>query len=275
MVEVLVLASKIYTGRRVLRGGYVYVRDGVIESVGEGPVPEDLTYAALVLGGEGRVVAPGLAVAADVAAYPFRHLFPSPERRRELYRAMGLEAQFAASLPAVYELHVHGVTTVFVESENSDLALKLLDSIGGFYGVAVNSCWGLEPPETPKALSGSVKAGGCGGPPMLESKPVYKPGLLGRPWTSSQKLREASGADGGFIEEGLKAELAVFDFSRPPGMMLDLFDLDLDVLYSLGLKVESLVAGDDVLVDGGDHLYIVEKHFKEARRLAERVLRKE
>ena len=273
LTEILVIASKIYTGEGVIKDGYVYVKDGIVDSVGEGPVPEDLTFAALILGGEGRVVAPGLALAADVAVYPVRFLRPSPDRKRELYIGLGLDASFASSLPAVYELHVHGVTTIFVEYETPELAVKLHEAVGGSYGVAVNSCWGSSPPEPVRGLLGSIVAGPCGGPPMLESPPVYTPALLERPWDSSEEVRKAAGMGAGVIKEGARAELAVFDFSRPPGMLLDKHDLDLNTLYKLGLKVESLIVGNEVLVDGGEHLYIVDKHFSEARRLAERIVR--
>ena len=271
MTEVLVIASKIYTGEEVLKNGYVYVKDGMVDAVGEGPVPEDLTFAALILGGEGRVVAPGLALAADVVAYPIRRLKPSPERRRELYRGLGLDASFASALPAIYELHIHGVTTIFLEYETPELAVRLSEAVGGSYGVAVNSCWRSSPPEPVRGLSGSIVAGPCGGPPMLESPPVYTPALLERPWDSSEEVRRAAGMGAGAIKEGVRAELAVFDFSRPPGMLLDRHDLDLNTLYRLGLRVESLIVGDEVLVDGGEHLYIVDKHFSEARRLADRI----
>ncbi len=271
LTEILVIASKIYTGDRVLKGGYIYVKDGMIESLGEGPVPEDLTFAALILGGEGRVVAPGLALAADVAAYPIRHLKPAPARKRELYRSLGLEASFTSALPAVYELHVHGVTTIFVEYENPELATKLSETVGGSYGVAMNSCWDFRTLETLRGLSGAITAGACGGPPMLESPPVYTPAVFEMPWKVSEEVRKAAGMEAGGIREGVRAELAVFNFSRPPGMLLDRHDIDLNTLYKLGLRVESLIVGDEVLVDGGEHLYIVDKHFSEARKLAERI----
>jgi hypothetical protein len=266
VAEILVIAEKIYTGEEVLRGGYIYVKNGVVVDVGEGPVPEDLTFAALVLGGEGRVAAPGLALPATVAAYPLRYLRPSASKRLEFYRAMGLDAAFAASLPAIYELHIHGVTTVFVEYHEPSLPLKLADSIGGLYGLAIHESWGVKGSEVPPALTGSIVVGGE--TPLLENPPVFSPRFLDRPWDASLTVRRLAGFQGGFIKKGVKAEIAIFNFSRPPGMMLEKADLSLNELFSLGLRVESLISGEDVLVDGGEHLYIVDKHFSSARRLA-------
>ncbi|MEM4865019.1 MAG: hypothetical protein QXY09_00760, partial [Acidilobaceae archaeon] len=76
---------------------------------------------------------------------------------------------------------------------------------------------------------------------------------------------------------GRIAEIAVFDGSRPP-LLLAENDLDEDTIvniYKLGLRVESLIVGDDVLIDTGDHLYITEKHFKEARDLGEKIKAKQ
>ncbi|GBF08810.1 hypothetical protein apy_05350 [Aeropyrum pernix] len=275
MVDILVTASRIYTGREVLGEGYIYVRDGVVTALGEGVPPEDLTYPTITLGGRGRIAAPGLALAADTPAYLLRFLRPSVERRVQLYRALGHDAAFTSSLPAVYELHLHGVTTVFIEYITPDLPARLAEAVGGRYGLLHPSCPGApEPGGKPPALAGVVSRGcGEGGAPgwALESLPVYRPSALERPWSLSEELRREAGLGEGVLREGSTAEIAVFDSSRPPGMLLDRYELSLDALYRLGLQVESLVSGSDILVDGGEHLYIVEKHFSEAYSLASRL----
>ncbi|WP_062661650.1 hypothetical protein [Aeropyrum camini] len=142
MVDILVTASKIYTGREVIGEGYIYVRDGVVAALGEGVPPEDLTYPTITLGGRGRIAAPGLALAADTPAYLLRFLRPGVARRVELYRALGLDAAFTSSLPAVYELHIHGVTTVFVEYTAPDLPARLAEAVGGRFGLLLPRCPG-------------------------------------------------------------------------------------------------------------------------------------
>lgn len=60
----------------------------------------------------------------------------------ELYRALGLDAAFTSSLPAVYELHIHGVTTVFVEYTAPDLPARLAEAVGGRFGLLLPRCPG-------------------------------------------------------------------------------------------------------------------------------------
>ncbi|MCE4603756.1 MAG: hypothetical protein F7B20_02175 [Aeropyrum sp.] len=271
MVEILVRASKVYTGSEVLGEGYIYIRDGKIVALGEGPPPEDLTYPTILVGGAGRIAAPGLAVAADTAAYIVRMLRVGVEDRLRLYSGLGLEASLLASLPAIYELHLHGVTSILVEFPSHQLPLELSERVGGLYGLAVPSCWNRVLDEPPSRVIGVVDYD-CRSRPgwLLEQTPVYTPALLGKPWSNSISLRKRLGHEV-LIKEGYTAEISIFDSSRPPGMLLHKHTLDLDGLYSLGLRVETLISGEDIVVDGGEHLYIVDKHFKEAKNLASRV----
>ena len=268
----LILASKIYTGREVLGSGYIYIEDGIVKDLGEGAPPEEETYITVVLGGEGRVAAPGLALAASPISYMLKPYMVSPEDKLRLLKSIDLETLFTISLPAVYELHIYGVTTIFVESSSVDLPLMLAEKVGGLYGLALDSCWTLiETPKKPPKLAGLVRAGQCGGPEMMAGL-LFSPSTLKTPWSVSESTRKSAGIGEGVIKEGRRAEIAIFNFSRPPGMLLYKADIDLNMLYSLGLKVETLISGEDVLVDGGEHLYIVDSHFKEATRIADRIL---
>jgi len=276
MVDVLITGSLVLTGEESIREGYVYISDGVVKAVGSGLPPEDYTDATLTLGGDGRIIAPGLAVSADVAAYPVRFLKPSMARRLELYRALGDDALFTLSLPAVYELHLHGATTILVEVPNPSLPLRLADAIGGFYGHARPACIEGEEQRHPR-LSGAITVGdeSCPGGErlMLESPPVYIPRLLQDPWAENLELRKRAGIPGGLLKEGERAEIAVFNAAKPPGMLLDKNpELELSQLFLLGLRVETLIAGEDVLVDAGEHLYIVTAHLDRARSLVARIL---
>lgn len=285
-VDVLVTASIVYTGDRVIRDGYVYMKGGRVVDVGESPVPEEYTYATLILGGEGRIVAPGLAAYIDAPAYPIRGLKPRLADRASFYERLDPETLLVLSLPAVYEAHMAGVTTVVVESPSASVAVDLSGRIGGYYTAAVPSCL--------KGASGESVVGGDGCPAsgaslVLEGGQVkartgrvlgaaaalnYRAAITSSPdvYRDSLRLREALGIPGGRITKGARAELVVFDSRRPPGMLADLYDLSLDDVYRLGAPVESLIAGDDVLVDGGEHLRITSRHFGEVRKFASRLL---
>jgi len=270
LIDVLVQGSLVLTGSEAVRDGYVYISGGRVAGVGSGVPPEEYTRATLVLGGEGRIVAPALTLAADAAAYPFRILRPGRGERARLYKALGVDAAFHASLPAVYELHIHGVATVVVEFVDAALPSKLAEDVGGFYGLLLP----CEDTPSPAPAGLPVTRYSCDEevPGFLESPLVYRPSNLARPWEASQELRRRLGLGEGGIREGVKAEIAVFNAARPPGMLLDRANLDLDTLYSLGLTVESLIAGEDVVVDRGEHLYITDTHLDRARSLSLRLL---
>ena len=286
-VDVLVTASIVYTGDRVLRDGYVYIKGGRIVDVGDAPVPEEYTYATLVLGGEGRIAAPGLAAYVDAPAYPIRGLKPNLAERAKFYGRLDAESLALLSLPAVYEAHMAGVSTLVIEAPSKAVAIDLASRIGGYYLTAIPTCSGA-------AGEGTVSVGGDGCPEeganLVLVGGEVKTGrsrVLGAysalnyraAWTSvpriyegSLSLREALGIPGGRIEKGARAEVVVYDARRPPGMLADLYELSLDEVYRLGAPVESLIVGDEVLVDGGEHLRITTRHFNEVRRFASSLL---
>ncbi|MEN2999281.1 MAG: hypothetical protein ABDH61_01720 [Acidilobaceae archaeon] len=289
-VDILLTGSVIFTGEKVLRRGYVYVKDGKVEGVGEGVVPEEYTYATLVLGGEGRIIVPGLAALASIAAYPIRLRKPSMGERTRFYKSSNLKTLITASLPAVYELHMGGVTVVIVEGLDVDLPLELSKAIGGFYGLAVPACSGAQPNYVPGVVAVvKISGEGCegegeirevGGRGVAKSGPVlsffnsisFSPSSSSDPWEENVALRKALSLPPSAIKPGRIAEIAVFNASRPPAMLLDLAsDEDIVKVYSSGARLESLVAGEDILVDTGEHLYIAEKQFREARNLAEKL----
>ncbi len=293
MVDVLITGSIVFTGERFLRNGYVYIRDGRIDSVGEAPVPEEYTYATLILGGPGRIIVPSLTALASVASYPLRFKTSSMGDRVKFYSSTDLKALILASLPAVYELHMSGVATIIVEGLTPELPLELSKLIGGFYGLAVPVCSGVEPRYVPGLASTVTIAGpGCEGEADIVE--INGKGFKGssrllsvfsgisytvskanseNPWLESLELRKAVSLPPPSIKPGRIAEIAVYDVSRPPAMLLDMASEDVVLrVYSSGARLETLIAGEDVLIDTGEHLYIVEKHFNEFRRLAEKLI---
>jgi len=282
VLEVLVTGSAVYTGSETLRDGYVYIKGGRVVAVGSGVPPEDYTFAHLVLGGEGRIIAPSLTAIVDAPAYPWRFALRGLRERVDLYGRLSQEAAVAASLPAVYEAHVHGVGRIVVEYSGAGLPGELASRVGGFYALAYPACLGGAPSspfgvvmvagegcegEAQVVYSGGSARAGEGEVLALTAKPVY------RPWGSgveeaSNRLRRLLGLGPATIKEGVQAEIVVYDASRPPGMFLDSAEDPARLAYESGLRAETLVLGDAVLVDQGEHLYIAEKQFSEARSLA-------
>lgn len=293
-VDILVTGSIIFTGERLLRNGYVYIKNGKIVAVGEGPAPEEFTYATLLLGGEGRAVVPGLAAVSSASTYPIRFMRPRMSERVKYYKETSVKSLIAAALPAIYELHMSGVTTVIVEGLKTEIPLELSRLVGGFYGLAVPACSGEEPSFVPGVVAvskiysddcpgeGDMKEDGgelyWGSTRLLalfnELSYVAKIRSIS-PWEASNSLRRALMLPPQVIKQGRMAEIAVFDVSRPPAMLLDMAaEAEIKSIYASGAKLESLISGEDVLVDTGEHLYIAEKQFREARGLAEKLVKR-
>ncbi len=280
VLDILVRASLIHTGSEAVRDGYVYIKGGRIVEIGSGPAPEDYTYAALILGGPGRIVVPGLAAIIDAPAYPIRLLKPSLRARLRYYEAMGLEALAAVSLPAVYEAHMAGVTSIIIETPDPGLPQRLADTIGGIYGAAYPAC--TEARDAPGlVVATTVSDPTCPGGTIeygdesvlaLAARLAYNLAGERSVYERSLETRRRLGLQEQGLKEGRIAEVAIFNSSRPPAMLLD-YSQGQEVLEVYGIAgVESLLAGDHVLVDGGEHLYIVEKSFGQARSIASRIL---
>ena len=294
MVEILILGSRLIVNENeIIKDGYVFVRNGIIEDFGEQPPPEDYTYASLVLGGEGRIIAPGLTALASPISYILRFYRPSMKRRVELLKALSESERVLLSLAAIYELHLSGVTTVVVEGLDYGYVAKVKEKAGGNYGLAFPSCEG-NPPSTPEWSVGTLR---ISDPSCEGTADIIETGNL---WISSKgsevlsivnksvkdicgsnsnmlersnNLRDVLGLDSTSMKRKSPAEIVVYDVRKPPAMMLDLApDIEVLNVYSSGAKVESVVVGEDVLVDGGEHLYIVEKQFKEIRTLMTKIL---
>jgi hypothetical protein len=280
-LSVLINAAAIYTGKELIKDSYVYIEDGIIRDVGPQPAPEEIQDATLLIGGEGRVVVPGLTAVADVAAYPLRYMRPKLTARMEFYRRLKDEELFTASLPGVYELHMMGVTTALVESLSPSLSLSLARRIGGFYGVARPSCseeFSLQP-----ILRGLVTIGGEGCPGgqvqdgdrgllVLTGGGGYVMDGLGDVLSISQRLRRTAGLDEALIEPNRPAEIAVYDASKPPAMLIYRAGEDeIRRIYTSHAALESLIAGMEILVEMGEHMRIGRKHLHEAVQLYRRL----
>lgn len=287
MFDVLVTGSVLYTGREIIRDGYVYVKNGKIIDYGPSPVPEDYTYVNLVLGGQGRIIVPSLTAVIDAPAYPLRIRRLSLGERARFYQETPPSLAATLSLPAIYEAHMAGVGHVITEYSSIELPNTLRSMIGGVYSLAYPSCLGEPPGEPPGVVP--VYGEDCEGDGIVEVRgdsgftggervlALYHrlsyTRLEGDPLEESNRLRRAIGLGPAVIERDARAEIAVYDASRPPGMFLDRAGEEaVRRIYSSGARLETLMVGDAILVDQGEHLYIVEKHFSEARRAGLRIL---
>lgn len=287
MFDVLITGSVLYTGSELIRDGYVYVKNGKVVDYGQSPVPEEYTYVNLIIGGSGRIIVPSLTALLDAASYPVRLASPSLRDRVRFYQDMSPSEALAIALPAVYEAHMAGIGYIILEYTSLELPNTLRSQIGGRYGLAYPSCMGDPPGDPPSVVtvygegcgdSGHVEVRGetgfIGGERVLAlfHRKSYSR-LDGDPLTESNILRRVMGLKPAGIERNERAEIAVYDASRPPGMFLDKAGEEVvRRIYVSGARLETLMVGDAILVDQGEHLYIVEKHFSEARRVGLRVL---
>ncbi len=283
MYSIMISGSALFTGEEVIRDAYVYIKDGIIKEIGERSKEMDLQEPSLVIGGEKRVIMPGLTAIASIASSPIRYYRPSMEERVRFYRLLSNEELFISSLPSVYELNMQGITTILGEAINPSFLVDLKEKVGGNYGVAIPSC--VEGFKIPPALSGRVKISGEGckgegidelsqGYIIFTRRVTYSMSGLENPYEKSEALRKEAGLARNVIKEGVEAEIVVFDASRPPAMMVYKGGEDeVKALYSLAPKVESLVVGQELLVDIGEHLRIGGKQLKVAEELGERVYR--
>jgi len=288
VVDILVTGSLLITDKEVVRDGFVYIRNGrILDYGGGGPPPEEYTYATLILGGPGRIIAPGLTAIIDAPAYHARFAGPSLRERVDLYKSLDEKTALLASLPAVYEAHLAGVTRIIVEYLSPSLPISLESRVGGLYGLAAPVCAAKRLPETPASIH--IAGEGCEGdaPIRVEGEEAYSDEgpvlallrrtaytlLPGDAYERSMRLRRLLGFTGGIIEKERVAEIAVYNVARPPAMFLDYAPDDLvRRIHASGARVESVISGDTVVVDQGDHLYIVERDFREARRVLSSLL---
>ncbi len=288
MVDILITGTIIASPREVIRDGYVYVKDGVIEDVGGAPVPDDYTFAGLLLGGRGRIIAPGLVGLIDALAYPIRFERPSMTDRLSLYQSMDPGELATGALPAIYEAHLSGITTLIVEGIDYRVLDKIEEAVGGRYYLALPVCYKGDPTIT--RLHVLVADDKCNGRADVHerggwgyngdsrllamfSRISYSLANISGVYEMSYRLAELAGLEPPVIRRGRLAELVVYNTLRPPAMMLHTGNPGMLMeVYSSGARVESLIIGRDVLVDVGEHLYIADKQLDEARRIAEKLI---
>jgi len=270
--------------RWFIENGYVYIVDENIEAVGEGEPPPEYQYAEMVGGGRDRLVIPGFTAYTIASSYPFRAL-TKPPKLYKVVSKLSYEQAYYASLLAFYELSVSGFTAVMsVEPNPEPVARALYDSgLGGLILIPLN-CVELRPIDDPKKLlddllqkyKGRVRVGllTCSSEHLdwvPEDVVVVSSGLprklVWNPWLALEEDVEASLTKlvlepsrylglGEPLKPKSKANLIVVDVSEPPAWIPSLRFLDWKWLAGSVPRIETVVSWGNLVVDGGNHLYI-------------------
>jgi len=305
---VRILFTDVYfdDGTGSIRGpGYIYLKDGIIAGYGEGEPPEELSLAEMVVSGEALVVYPGLSTLLTVVElYPFRSIVGGKLDVTRLLRGEGClarvlrevsgDAAYYASLMAFYELAMLGVTRPLVLALNpSEVGRAMRDS--GLQGAVIVpkgcgfSVEASEPPAGVPVLELSCECHEGKGLCLREGSICYHgrcmpptdPPVHPEPWLSPWHVMCYSGRgaydayilDGHMlVEEGYKplsgkAHLVAIDVSEPPGWSVT---PKAALAWTLASRprIEIVVSGGAVVVDGGEHLYLGRDA---ARRAAEKL----
>jgi len=286
--------------KRSIKNGYIYVVGENIEAVGEGEPPLEYQYAEMVSGGKGRLVVPGFTAYTIASSYAFRALVKPPK----LYRVIGklsYEQVYYASLLAFYELSISGFAAVMsVEPNPEPVARALYDSgLGGLVLIPL-SCDELKPIDDPKKLlddlpqkyKGRVRVGllACSGErpdwvpeevAVVSGEPPRK--LVWNPWLVLGENVELGLAElvlepskrlslGEPLKPKSKANLVVVDISEPPAWIPSPKLVGWEWLAGSVPRVETVVSWGNLVVDGGQHLYVGPEACQKAKQvLAEAV----
>lgn len=121
MVKILISNTTILTlsskHELIIDNGYIFVNNGVVESVGKGEIPEEYQYPELLLSGKGRLVMPGISSGfTKIATYPIRYALPyvSSSDINEYLSVLTRTDVYYASLLAFTDLLYRGVTTLMI-----------------------------------------------------------------------------------------------------------------------------------------------------------------
>ncbi len=273
-----------------LAAGYVSVKDGVVEDVGEGEPPLELRAAELIGGGHGRLVLPGFVALVTPTLYPFRGLGLHGLSFEE---ALSYEEAYYAALMAFYELSVSGYPAVMAVTTRVSPVADAMEASGVSGALLVPFGPGYPKPtredlEKAEALNESgrvrVYAMRCGGqaPQGLPAVNCMEPGRwVGSPWIELCRLGEEAALErlveswrmlgyGAPISKGSRANLVVLDLSEPPAWSPG--PVGWDWITGSTPRVEMVVADGRPVVDGGQHLYIGLSDCEKARRILSEAL---
>ncbi|MEB3799439.1 MAG: hypothetical protein LRS45_03830 [Desulfurococcales archaeon] len=278
MVDVLARGSMIFLDEyHFIRNGYIYIKDGVVEKVGSQPVPEDYEYATLIIGGPNRVIIPALGMAyTDIGLYdihPYNRGFLDQRFRLLEERASEVKSYVNRGL---FDLSIHGVGIVGVELPSYGLSLDLEREAGIRINAIMRKCPGTERNclETKHLLEGEPAENTIYldsserivfykdlNAPAMVNRLSYNPCIAGpEGLLSNSKIAYNARRMRWSIAEGQPAFIAIYNFNEPPSYLADTRTADIIDLLSACKTVETLIVGEEIVVDAGEHLTIGKKN---------------
>jgi len=137
MVKILISNASILTMSAkhdlFINNGYVFIKDGVIEAVGKGEVPEEYQYPELLISGRGRLVMPGFSSGfTGISLYPLRYGLRSLSRDRVINYLSTLTRTdvYYISILALTELLFKGITSLMVVDIFPDDIARAANDVG-------------------------------------------------------------------------------------------------------------------------------------------------
>jgi hypothetical protein len=210
----------------------------------------------LILGGPGRIVLPGLSVVADPIMYPFRHV-PGIDPCR-IYEVLDTSKAFKLSLAGIYELNMMGVTGIVIRYKDKSLANSLKEALDGLFETYLYQC-----NDSQETLDNAD---------FVFVDPRIDIHRINDLKEYSRNIAEKYGFGHFELREGSIANLAVFNSRKPPLFFITRHGYpEVEYIYKAGSRVESLIRGENIIVDSEEHLLIVEKHLREAYDVAESI----
>ncbi len=262
MTRIMVRGSLVsYPYGDTLRNAYLYLEGGRVQARGEEPAPPEHSYADLVVGGEGRLVVPGIVVGlVQPALHPFQHVLESPSLAEKLEGIMDCGLAEKASLLTFSELALSGVSLAGIQGPYTECAARAAERVGVRVVVA----------EEARVFEPGGEAPGEGFALGMGARISYDPRSLAVEAARTIGVEEASRAL--FRREALGSE----PYSVPgPGDVAVLRPRIPQPLRAEGLHhallggvfvVETLIVGGEPVVDGGELLTVDTAELEDAAR---------
>ncbi len=118
---------------KYIKDGYVYVENGVIRSVGQGPTPEEYLYPELLVSGRGRLATKGFASGFTVLSlYPVRYEVDDVDWFvvQEVLRSIKRTDMYYLAILSLAELVSKGVTEALVVDSYLDEVARASRDVG-------------------------------------------------------------------------------------------------------------------------------------------------
>ncbi len=132
MTRIVVRGSLVsYPYGETLRNAYLYLEGGKVRARGEEPAPPEHSYADLVVGGEGRLVVPGIVVGkVQPVLHPFQHILENPSLVGKLEDLIDCGLAEKASLLTFSELALSGVSLAGIQGPYTECAKRAAERVG-------------------------------------------------------------------------------------------------------------------------------------------------